>query len=119
MQGKHIDITFSFRHYFQVYTTENSILESYDYDFCKLTMITSCTLVYTGISTKTITTQSIRVLGIHVSCNYQSAKKWLFKKYMEGDFPGGPMVKTLPSNAGAVGSIPGQGAKIPYLMAKT
>ena len=38
---------------------------------------------------------------------------------MEGDFPVGPMVKTLPSNAGGVGSIPGQGAKIPYLMAKT
>ena len=29
------------------------------------------------------------------------------------DFPGGPVVKTSPSNAG-VGSIPGQGAKIPY-----
>ena len=37
---------------------------------------------------------------------------------MEGDFPGGPMVKTLPSNSAGVGSIPGQGAKIPYLMAK-
>ena len=30
------------------------------------------------------------------------------------DFPGGPMVKTLPSNAGAVGLIPGWGAKIPH-----
>ena len=27
------------------------------------------------------------------------------------DFPGGPVVKTLPSNAGGAGSIPGQGAK--------
>lgn len=25
-------------------------------------------------------------------------------------FPGGPLVKTLPSNAGHTGSIPGQGA---------
>ena len=25
------------------------------------------------------------------------------------DFPGGPVVKTLPSSAGAVGSIPGPG----------
>ena len=34
---------------------------------------------------------------------------------MEGrDFPGGPVVKTPPSNAGAAGSIPGQGAKIPH-----
>ena len=29
------------------------------------------------------------------------------------DFPGSPMVKTLPSNAGGVGLIPGWGAKIP------
>ena len=30
-----------------------------------------------------------------------------------GDFSGGPMVKNLPCNAGDVGSIPGQGTKIP------
>ena len=30
------------------------------------------------------------------------------------DFPGGPVVKTSPSNAGGVGLIPGRGAKIPY-----
>ena len=30
------------------------------------------------------------------------------------DFPGGPMVKTLPSNAGGMGLIPGGGAKIPH-----
>ena len=29
------------------------------------------------------------------------------------DFPGGPVVKKLPSNAGGVGSIPGLEAKIP------
>ena len=28
--------------------------------------------------------------------------------------PGGPVVKTLPSNAGGVGSILGQEAKIPH-----
>ena len=28
-------------------------------------------------------------------------------------FPGGPVVKDLPSNAGDLGSIPGQGTKIP------
>ena len=27
-------------------------------------------------------------------------------------FPGGPVVKTLPSNAGGAGSIPGWGTKI-------
>ena len=30
------------------------------------------------------------------------------------DFLGSPVVKTLPSNAGGVGSIPGWGAKIPH-----
>ena len=32
------------------------------------------------------------------------------------DFPGGPVVKTLPSNAGDTGSTPGQGAKIPHAL---
>ena len=31
------------------------------------------------------------------------------------DFPGGPVVKNSPSNAGDMGSIPGQGTKIPQL----
>ena len=30
------------------------------------------------------------------------------------DFPGGPAVKTSPSNIGVVAWIPGQGAKIPH-----
>ena len=30
--------------------------------------------------------------------------------------PGGPVVKTLPSNAGGVGLIPGWGAKIPHAL---
>ena len=30
------------------------------------------------------------------------------------DFPGGPVVKNPPSNAGDVGSIPGQGTKMPH-----
>ena len=32
------------------------------------------------------------------------------------DFPGGPVVKTSPSNTGAVGSIPGWGAKISHAL---
>ena len=32
------------------------------------------------------------------------------------DFPGGPVVKTLPSIAGSAGSIPGQEAKIPHAL---
>jgi len=32
------------------------------------------------------------------------------------DFPGGPLVKNLPSNAGDMGLIPGRGTKIPHAM---
>ena len=32
------------------------------------------------------------------------------------DFPGGPVVKTSPSNAGGEGSTPGRGAKIPHVL---
>ena len=35
-------------------------------------------------------------------------------KYQHRDFPGGPVVKTSPSNAGGVGSIPDQRAKTPF-----
>ena len=34
-----------------------------------------------------------------------------------GDFTGGPVVKTWPSNAGGAGSISGWGAKIPICVA--
>ena len=33
---------------------------------------------------------------------------------LSGDFPGGPMVKNPPANAGDVGSIPGRGTRIPH-----
>ena len=35
-------------------------------------------------------------------------------KSNERDFPGGPVVKNPPSNAGDTGSIPGWGTKIPH-----
>ena len=31
------------------------------------------------------------------------------------DFPGGPVVKNPPSNAGGAGSIPGRGTEIPHV----
>ena len=40
--------------------------------------------------------------------------KMFKKKKITGDFPGGPVVKTLPCNEGSAGSIPGQGAKLPH-----
>ena len=33
---------------------------------------------------------------------------------LSGDFPGGPMVRNPPSNAGDAGSIPGRGTRIPH-----
>ena len=38
-----------------------------------------------------------------------------FRNQIRQHFPGGPMVKTLSSNAGGEGSTPGQAAKIPYV----
>ena len=38
------------------------------------------------------------------------------KMGLSRDFPGGPAVKTSPSNAEGVGSIPGQGARIPHAL---
>ena len=40
----------------------------------------------------------------------------IFKIRFSWDFPGGPVVKNLPSSAGDVGLIPGQGTKIPHAM---
>ena len=37
-----------------------------------------------------------------------------YSQYYAKDFSSGPVVKTLPSNAGGVDSIPGQGVKIPH-----
>ena len=41
-------------------------------------------------------------------------KKFKTIKYRLGDFPGSPVVKTLPSNAEGAGLIPGRGAKVPH-----
>ena len=45
-----------------------------------------------------------------------SVPSWFrgFKVKQNGDFSGGPVVKTSPSNAGGAGSTPGRGAKIPH-----
>ena len=40
----------------------------------------------------------------------------LFKIIEIRDFPNGTVVKTLSLNAGDMGSIPGQGAKIPHAL---
>ena len=44
----------------------------------------------------------------------ETAKGGLHKKTELWDIPSSPVVKTLPSNAGGAGSIPGRGAKTPH-----
>ena len=39
---------------------------------------------------------------------------FFYSKHFFRDFLDGPEVKNLPGNAGDVGSIPGQGTKIPH-----
>ena len=49
----------------------------------------------------------------------QTPKKSLLMYFQNGkcgDFPGGPVVKNLPCNAGDAGLIPGQGTKIPHAL---
>ena len=45
-----------------------------------------------------------------------SARQLVWWKVSCRDYPGSPVVKTLPSNTGCVGSIPGQGAKILHVL---
>ena len=60
-----------------------------------------------------------------IFAKYMSDKGLLSKIYKQhlklnkGDFPGGSVVKNLPSTAGGVGSIPGQGTKIPHAAQKS
>ena len=43
-------------------------------------------------------------------------KVWYEEKRSKGDFHGDPVVKNSPCNAGDLGSIPGQGTKIPHVV---
>ena len=45
---------------------------------------------------------------------YKWGQEMMMKVTRGSDFPGGPVAKTLPSNAGGVGSTPGRGTKIPH-----
>ena len=47
---------------------------------------------------------------------FQAKKKIAKKKAAEEDFPGGPVVKNLSSNAGDVSLIPGWGTKMPHAL---
>ena len=52
----------------------------------------------------------------NVEVIWQQGRFWSgSKKEWKGVFPGGPVVKNLPSDAGDAGSIPGRGTKIPHV----
>ena len=55
---------------------------------------------------------SITIFSIKFHTSYIHT---LFQR-VSGDFPGGPVVKNLPSDAGDMGWIPGQGTKIRFHM---
>ena len=46
--------------------------------------------------------------------SHPSSDRDLLLNFHSRDFPGGPVVKNLPSKAGDTGSIPGWGTKIPH-----
>ena len=59
-----------------------------------------------GILTYATTGMKTEYIILREISQSQKGKYW--------DFPGSPVVKTLPSNAGGMGLIPGWGAKIPH-----
>ena len=59
---------------------------------------------------------SIYESGIALSKDSAYVYSFNPKKALGRDFPGGPMVKKPPSNAGDKGLIPGRGTKIPHAM---
>ena len=51
---------------------------------------------------------------LHPVMNNHKAEELIYM-YMWRDFPGGPVVRTSPSNVGGAGSIPGWGAKTSHV----
>ena len=57
--------------------------------------------------------QNPRISKLPIYMSPEEKQEWT-----AGGFPGGLMVKTLPSNAGGVGSVPGQSEGPTYFSAK-
>ena len=53
---------------------------------------------------------------LHNYASFMKPSTFLHLKNSIRNFPGGPVVKNPPSNAGDTGSIPGQGTEIPHAM---
>ena len=59
-------------------------------------------------------TSGQEALTIYATTNSKTDLKYFLKNLQLGNFPSGPVVKTLPSNVGDAGLIPGGRSKIPY-----
>ena len=59
---------------------------------------------------------SIKSKCVHSEISFDAS---LLKVTVFQDFPGSPVVKNIPCNAGDLGSIPGWGMKIPHTMGAT
>ena len=62
---------------------------------------------------------SLPPLGVLTASPQSRALSVPFKITLDWDFPGAPVVKTSPSNARGVGSIPNWGAKTPHALQPT
>ena len=56
-------------------------------------------------------------IALHLFSSMLKQSMTMFEMFV-WDFPSGPVVGTLPSNAGSEGFIPGQGAKTPHTSPK-
>ena len=56
------------------------------------------------------------VLSSKLNAQSQERSKTRFRRLKQGDFPGGPVVKNLPCNAGDSSLIPVRGAEIPHAL---
>ena len=68
------------------------------------------------MSSELVLKYSIFIENVRFSKASRSGGKNCDRKENLQDFPGGAVVKISPSNAGSVGSIPDQGAKIPHAL---
>ena len=55
----------------------------------------------------------ISIFRVPASMEMYPIRKWCLRMN-PGDFPGGPVVKSLPANAGGTDSNPAPGSKIPH-----
>ena len=71
------------------------------------------TIIQKGTCTPVFTAAVFIIANTWKQPKCPSTDEWI-KKMWYRDFPGGPVVKNPPCNAGDVGSIPGRRTKIPH-----